>query len=251
MSREIETEISAQAEIHRLSKDEEIQLAKLMESGRAARIKFTENPEISDSEKLVLTPQIEAGFKARATLIESNLPLVISIGKRYLGKGKAFDDLKQVGSIGLIRAVDKFDYKRGHRLSTLAVWWITDAITASFRRSKEKDKDGYFPLSLDEPLKNENGKEISLGEIIPGGTPPVQETVEINIQRQAIADAFEKVLSPRQKEAVSSHYIGAIPLVEVGEEMGIHWTNAQRLEKRAFDAVRRSSFAPVLRAYLD
>jgi RNA polymerase primary sigma factor len=251
MSRELEITVDEQAETRKLSREEEVQLAKLMESGRAARKKFARNPAISNSEKRILIPQIEAGFKARAQLIEANLPLVGSVARRYLGKGMGYKDLVQEGSLGLIRAVDKFDYKRGHRLSTLAVWWILDSITASFYRNREKDKDGRFPRSLDEPLNNDGGKEISLGERIPDKAPPVEETIEVDLQRQEIASVLEEILTPSEKEAIYTRFMGTTPFVRIAAEMGINRIAVQTLEKRAFNSVRSSPLAPLLRVYLD
>src|SRR3972149_7156416 len=107
-----------------LTKEEEVGLAKLLEVGRAARVKLANNPEVCGTERSKLTEQIRNGFAARANLIVSNLGLVGGITRSYLNRGMGYKDVFQNGSLGLIRAVDKFDYRRGHRLSTLAFWWI-------------------------------------------------------------------------------------------------------------------------------
>jgi len=85
-------------------------------------------PEMKKALKVLAQGEIEV-FEARKALIEANLRLVISIAKRYLGRGLSFSDLIQEGNSGLMRAVDKFEYKRGYKFSTYATWWIRQAIT--------------------------------------------------------------------------------------------------------------------------
>ena len=110
-----------------LSREEEVELAQQMERGRKAAEQL--RAEDLDAEtRRRLEAWVEAGERARQRLIVSNARLVISLAKDYLGHGVPLQDLIQEGNMGLMRAVEKFDYRRGHRLSTYATWWIRQSL---------------------------------------------------------------------------------------------------------------------------
>src|SRR5512137_790176 len=111
-----------------LTAEEEVELAQRIEAGRLAREELARG-NVSPRRRQDLQLLIEDGWAAREHLITANSWLVISVAKKYRGRGVPFLDLIQEGNIGLIRAAKKFDYRRGHKFSTYATWWIRQAVT--------------------------------------------------------------------------------------------------------------------------
>jgi RNA polymerase primary sigma factor len=112
-----------------LTAEEEVELAKSIEAGLFAEEKVARAVIITPGERTDLELLARDGVRAKQRLIEANLRLVVSIAKRYVGRGMLFLDLIQEGNLGLIRAVEKFDYTKGYKFSTYATWWIRQAIT--------------------------------------------------------------------------------------------------------------------------
>jgi RNA polymerase primary sigma factor len=112
-----------------LNAEQEVELAKRIEAGLFAEEKLAERGNLTTDARIDLEWIAEDGTRAKNHLLEANLRLVVSLAKRYTGRGMLFLDLIQEGNLGLIRAVEKFDYTKGYKFSTYATWWIRQAIT--------------------------------------------------------------------------------------------------------------------------
>ncbi len=180
-----------------LSADEEIELAQNMEDGAVATEKINvlkgrldgaseeEKAEIKEELK-TLQRDVDKGADAKKRLAEANLRLVVSIAKRYVGRGMLFLDLIQEGNLGLIKAVEKFDYKKGYKFSTYATWWIRQAIT---RAIADQARTIRIPVHMVETINKlirvsrqllqELGREPSPEEIAKEMNMPVERVREI------------------------------------------------------------------------
>lgn len=132
-----------------LTAQEEVMLAQQIASGQEARSKLEHEVFASWQERRALEHDIAVAEEARRRLIQSNLRLVVSVAKKYIGSSMSFMDLVQEGNIGLMRAVEKFDYKRGNRFSTYATWWIRQAVTRSIA---EQSRLIRLPVHLSESI---------------------------------------------------------------------------------------------------
>ena len=136
-----------------LTAAEEVSLAKRVEAGLLARARLEELAGIESTEATAERARIDGriadGLDAKKALIQANLRLVVSIAKRYVGRGMLFLDLIQEGNLGLMRAVDKFDYTKGFKFSTYATWWIRQAVT---RAIADKARTIRIPVHMVEKL---------------------------------------------------------------------------------------------------
>jgi RNA polymerase primary sigma factor len=111
-----------------LTSQQEVELAMQMEAGRRAQARLDEDG-LTDDDRAFLKHEIDMGDAAHDQLVQSNLRLVVALARRYVGRGMALLDLIQEGNVGLMRAVERFDYRRGFKFSTYATWWIRQAIS--------------------------------------------------------------------------------------------------------------------------
>ena len=132
-----------------LTLQEEVSLAKRIERGIEAREKFSSPHKLSPKEHQELNRLVDDGWMAVETLIKANSRLVISVAKRYVGRGVPFLDLIQEGNIGLMRAVKKFKYELGYKFSTYATWWIRQAVT---RALADQSRTIRLPVHVSESL---------------------------------------------------------------------------------------------------
>jgi len=153
---------------------EEVALAKRMEKMKIAREHLAKGGKIASTRRDSLQADIDDGWAAREHLITANSRLVISVAKKYMGRGVPFLDLIQEGNIGLIRAAKKFDYKRGHKFSTYATWWIRQAVT---RAIADQGRTIRVPVHMGDQINKLLRVSHSLTQEL-GRDPTVDELAE-------------------------------------------------------------------------
>jgi RNA polymerase primary sigma factor len=179
-----------------LTAEEEVDLAQRIERGRMAREELAKG-NVSPRRRVELQRLTEDGWLAREHLITANSRLVISVAKKYMGRGVPFLDLIQEGNIGLIRAAKKFDYRRGHKFSTYATWWIRQAVT---RAIADQGRTIRVPVHMGDQINKLLRVQHQLTQRL-GRDPTVDELAEaLEVTPQKVENMIQVARRPLSLE---------------------------------------------------
>ena len=175
-----------------LTAEEEVTLAQQLEAGKQARAAL-DGGIADEDERVLLEAQLAARDEARRRLIESNLRLVVSVARKYLGRGLSFLDLVQEGNIGLQRGVDKYDWRRGFRFSTYAYWWIRQAVS---RAVAEQSRTIRLPVHVVEQLTKLYNVARELERDLGRQPTPAEIGEQLGISGERVEEAFRAARVP-------------------------------------------------------
>ena len=180
-----------------LTKEQEVWLAKRMEKSVVACERLDKGGRISRRKKAKLKDIIEDGLIAREHIVTANSRLVISVAKKYIGRGVPFLDLIQEGNIGLLRATKKFDYHRGHKFSTYATWWIRQAVT---RAIADQGRTIRVPVHMGDQINKLLRASHALTQRL-GRDPGIEELAEaLEVTPKKIEDMMQIARRPLSLE---------------------------------------------------
>ncbi|MEA1902422.1 MAG: RNA polymerase sigma factor [Actinomycetota bacterium] len=168
-----------------LTAQQEVELAMHMEAGRRALEHLHEDEHLTDEDRSVLDHEIQIGEGAHKQLVQSNLRLVVALARRYVGRGMALLDLIQEGNVGLMRAVERFDYRRGFKFSTYATWWIRQAIS---RAIADQGRTIRMPIHVLDAVNKLTRTQRELTQVH-GRAPTVDELAkELDLEPSRVAE---------------------------------------------------------------
>jgi len=221
-----------------LTAEQEVDLAKRIEAGLYAEHKLDTEPDLSEDFRRDLEAVAEDGRRAKAHMLEANLRLVVSVAKKYTDRGLSLLDVVQEGNLGLIRAVEKFDYAKGYKFSTYAMWWIRQAIQRGFADSARTIR---LPVHVLEMLSKLSRVERDMHQRL--GREPTPEELAVELDRTP--DQIEELLRTSRQPISLDSTIGEDGETSIGDL--IEDTDAPE----ASEMVDRQLMAEQLRSALD
>jgi len=193
-----------------LTAEQEVNLAKRIEAGLYAEYKLETEPDLDDDYRRDLELVAEDGRRAKAHMLEANLRLVVSVAKKYSDRGLSLLDVVQEGNLGLIRAVEKFDYTKGYKFSTYAMWWIRQAIQRGFADAARTIR---LPVHVLEMLSKLSRVERDMHQRL--GREPTPEELAVELDRTP--DQIEELLRTSRQPISLDSTIGEDGETSIGD----------------------------------
>jgi RNA polymerase primary sigma factor len=193
-----------------LTAEQEVDLAKRIEAGLFAEHKLATEPDLPEDFRHDLELVAEDGHRAKAHMLEANLRLVVSVAKKYTDRGLSLLDVVQEGNLGLIRAVEKFDYTKGYKFSTYAMWWIRQAIQRGFADSARTIR---LPVHVLEMLSKLSRVERDMHQRL--GREPTPEELAVELDRTP--DQIEELLRTSRQPISLDSTIGEDGETSIGD----------------------------------